>query len=226
MIPIPSEIKTEKLHVKLDTNYPFENSLSYKIEAAEEFTFTIRIPSFAENLVLDGRRIDKEQKLTFTVAAGTCREINLSFETKPEMQDRPHSLKTVKCGSLVFSLPVKYKKKMYEYVRNGVERKFPYCDYDYITDSEWSYGYADDRLEVERRDVSDIPFSSEHPPIVIRAKVRKIDWGLEDGYRFICAKVPKSRIPIDEPEEVLLYPYGCAKLRMTELPLLGEDDNR
>lgn len=219
-IPIPSEIKTDKLSVKLDTNYPFENRFSYKIEAKEAFMFTIRIPSFAENLVLDGKTITKKQELTFAVEAGECRKIDLSFETKPEMTDRPHSLKTVKCGSLVFSVPVKYKKKMYEYVRNDVERKFPYCDYDYLTDSEWSYGYADGCLTVERREVSEVPFSSEHPPVVVRANMRKIEWGLEDGYEFICAKTPKSRIPIDELEKVLLYPYGCAKLRMTEIPLL------
>ena len=111
---------------------------------------------------------------------------------------------------------------LYEYVRNGVERKFPYCDYEYIPVSDWNYAYAGTSLEVERRAVSDVLFSSQEPPVVIKAKVRKIDWGLEDGYETVCAKVPEERTPVSEAQEILLYPYGCAKLRMTEIPLLSE----
>ena len=54
----------------------------------------------------------------------------------------------------------------------------------------------------------------------MKAEVRQIAWGLEDGYAAVCAKVPQSRIPSSETETVELYPYGCAKLRMTELPLI------
>jgi hypothetical protein len=111
---------------------------------------------------------------------------------------------------------------MFEYERNGVERKFPYCDYEYIPKSDWNYAYAGRTLEVENRTLGDVPFSSQEPPVVIRAKVKKIDWGLEDGYETVCAKVPESREPISEERDMLLYPYGCAKLRMTEIPLLSE----
>ena len=111
---------------------------------------------------------------------------------------------------------------MYDYVRYGVERQFPYCDYEYIPVSDWNYAYAGTSLEVERRAVSDVLFSSQEPPVVIKAKVRKIDWGLEDGYETVCAKVPEERTPVSEAQEILLYPYGCAKLRMTEIPLLSE----
>ena len=54
----------------------------------------------------------------------------------------------------------------------------------------------------------------------IRAEVKRIPWGLEDGYTSVCAKVPQSKIPLSGTETIELYPYGCAKLRMTELPLL------
>ena len=82
--------------------------------------------------------------------------------------------------------------------------------------------YADTALALEYCNVSNIPFSSENPPVVIRANVRRINWGLEDGYETVCAKVPESREPISDRQEILLYPYGCAKLRMTEIPLLNE----
>ena len=99
-----------------------------------------------------------------------------------------------------------------------MERKFPYCDYEYLPVSEWNYAYSSDVFLREERSVGDVGFSSEKPPVVLKAKVRKINWGLEDGYETVCAKVPQSREPVSEEEEIALYPYGCAKVRMTELP--------
>ena len=125
---------------------------------------------------------------------------------------------TVKYGSLVFSVPIEYEKKMHEYERDGVERKFPYCDYEYIPQSDWNYAYCSDELTVVNKKISDIPFSSKKPPITIKTKVKQIDWEYADGYRTVCAKKPKSIEPIGNEKEIELYPYGCAKLRMTELP--------
>ena len=221
-VPVPAELKTEDLTVLLETNYPFENSFRYTLSANRAFTFKIRIPSFARNLQVNGQTAENCGELTFAVRAGEEKVITVSFDTVPYMEKRPYDLYTAKCGSLVFSVPVAYEKKMYEYERNGVERKFPYCDYEYIPRSDWNYAYADTALALEYCNVSNIPFSSENPPVVIRANVRRINWGLEDGYETVCAKVPESRAPISDRQEILLYPYGCAKLRMTEIPLLNE----
>ena len=144
----------------------------------------------------------------------------ITIETKVYFEKRPYDLYTVKCGSLVFSLPIKYEKKMYEYEKDGVERKFPYCDYEYIPVSEWNYAYCNSKLSVEIDKISNVPFSSENPPVKIKTKVKNINWGLEDGYETVCAKVPDSRIPQSIEKESILYPYGCCKLRMTELPVI------
>ena len=79
---------------------------------------------------------------------------------------------------------------------------------------------SDVDFEVERREVSNIPFSSEEPAVVIKAKMAKIPWGYERGYETVCAKLPQSLIALSDIEERELYPYGCAKLRMTEMPLI------
>ena len=109
---------------------------------------------------------------------------------------------------------------MYEYERDGVERKFPYCDYEYIPVSDWNYAYCSSDFKLEKREMDEVPFSSQNPPVVLKACVKAIDWGLEDGYETVCAKMPLSVIPIGEKKEIELYPYGCAKLRMTELPMI------
>ena len=216
-VPIPSELKTADKSIKLETNYPFGNSFTYTIQTETEFTFKIRIPSFAQNIRINGQEFSGSEA-SFSIPASTNRVIQVEFTTVPRFETRPHNLYTVKCGSLVFSLPISFEKDMREYEENGVVRKFPYCDYQLIPTSHWSYGVAEPVLTPEYRQISDIPFSGENPPMVIRAQLQKIEWGLEDGYETVCAKVPQSTVPLSEAEEIRLYPYGCSKLRMTELP--------
>jgi len=217
-VMIPSELKEAGKTIRLDTNYPFENKADYTITSDEDFQFEIRIPSFAKNLTVNGEAAEAGV-LQFAIKGGTTTQISVAFETEPYYQKRPHDLYAVQCGSLVFSVPISYETKMLEYERNGVERKFPYCDYEYYPTSDWNYAYCGD-LEVVRGKVADVPFSSTAPAVTIKTKVKKIDWGLEDGFELVCAKVPQSREPISEEQEMTLYPYSGAKLRMTEIPFI------
>lgn len=219
VLPVPSELKTDDKYIRIETEYPFKNEFRYTVKAEDGFRFEIRVPSFAKNLSVNGENVSGET-LSFDIGAGEEKEIVLSFDTVPYFESRPHGLNTVKCGSLVFSVPVKFEKNMLEYERDGVERKFPYCDYELIPVSDWNYAYSSENLELQRSEVSEIPFSSENPPVTVKASVRKIDWGYEDGYDTVCAKIPESREAISDEQEILLYPYGCAKLRMTEMPMI------
>ncbi len=217
VLPVPSELKTDNEHIVVETNYPFENSFRYTVEVRDAITFRIRIPSFAENLTVNGEKVC-ENELSFDLIAGEKIEFTVEFDVKPCFIDRPHELKSVKCGSLVFSVPVSFKKRMLEYERDGVERRMPYCDYELIPVSDWNYAYCSDSLEICRNGVGDVPFSSFEPPVTVKTAVRKIEWGYEDGYDTVCSKIPESRVPMGEETEIHLYPYGCAKLRMTEIP--------
>ena len=68
-VPVPSELKADGKYIKLETNYPFENSFKYTVETEKAFTFKIRIPSFAENLTVNGKAANAEE-LSFEIAAG------------------------------------------------------------------------------------------------------------------------------------------------------------
>ncbi len=219
VVPVPSSLKTDDYSVILKTNYPFENSFEYFVEAKKDFKLLVRIPSFAKSLKVNGK-CAWGSEIVLEVKAGESKVFEISFETSPEFFARPHDLHSVRCGSLVFSLPIEYEKKMYEYERNEVERKFPYCDYEYIPKSEWNYAFSALELKLNQKALSDIPFSSENPPVTLTAKMKQIPWGLAERHENVCAKVPESRTPISDEKEIELYPYGCAKLRMTEMPII------
>ena len=218
-VPIPSELKTEDVNIVLETQYPFDYSFKYTISNKKEFTFKIRIPSWAKDVTVDGNAFDGDEAV-FEIGKEQGREIYITYNAVPIIRKRENDLNTVQCGSLIFSVPIQYEKKMYEYEKDSVERKFPYCDYEYIPASDWNYAYCGTDFEFEKRDISKIPFSSQNPPVVVKAYVKQIEWGFEDGYETVCAKTPISRTPIGERKEMELYPYGCAKLRMTELPIV------
>jgi hypothetical protein len=210
-------LDTDEIYVKLETDYPFKNIFKYTVKAKKDVKFSIRIPSFAQAVIFDGKRLPTED-ITISLKAGDEGTHILVFDADAYLEARPHGLCTVKSGSLVFSIPVSYEKKMHEYEKNGVERKFPYCDYEYIRTSDFGYALTSDEFEIECRDVSDVPFSSTEPAVVVHARVAPIDWGYEDGFNSVCAKVPHSTEPTGEEREIELYPYGSAKLRVTEIP--------
>ena len=219
VVPVPCQLKTSDFDITLDTNYPFDNTLKYTIDSNKDFKFEIRIPADAENIIINEKKASTDE-LKFNIVAGDRREITVSFELKPHFEDYSYNLKYVKCGNLVFSLPIKFEKIMHEYIRNDVERKFPYCDYELVPQSDWNYAFADASLTVESKTPGEVPFSADEPPITVTAKMKKIDWGFEEGYTTVCAKTPKSLEAVSCKEDIKLVPYGAAKLRMTVMPLI------
>ena len=218
-VPIPSALDCEKASVTLETNYPFRNTFTYTIKAKEDFCFAIRVPSFAKNIKVNGKKHTRLD-MVFVFKAGAEGKLVVEYDVKPCFEDRPSSLKAVKCGSLIFSIPVEYELQQHEYIRDDVERKFPYCDYSLLPKSEWQYAYCSKELNVAPAEVSDVPFSSKNPPVTIEAKVKRINWGTHKLHSSVCAAKPKSTKPLSEEQTIKLYPYGCAKLRMTEVPLV------
>ena len=218
-VPVASELKTDKFTITLDTNYPFENTFRYAIDAKEAFKLKLRVPSYVKEVSFSS--IDcsmADGYVTVDVPCGRT-EFNIGFEVAPKLTERPNGLHAVRYGSLIFSLPIKYSKEKFEYERRGVERKFPYCDYHYKRDGEWEYGFADSEFKVNFKGIGETPFSSTEPPVTVSTNVCRINWGLEDGFEAVCAKLPESRERLGDAEEKEFYPYGCAKLRMTELPM-------
>ncbi len=219
-VMIPSSLKDNGISIRLETDYPFRNKMHYYIDTERDFNFVIRIPSFAENLKINGK--DAETKdIELEINQGKT-EIELEFTALPCLKERPRNLYALQMGSLLFSVPIAYKKKMREYTKKGVERKFPYCDYQFIPESDWNYAYSASDFDVIFNVIGDTPFSQDNPPVTVKAKMQKINWGLKFPYKTVCRKTPKSRKPISEITETELCPYGCAKLRMTEMPLLDK----
>ena len=235
---VSTEIKGVPVSVELETLYPFRDNLTYIVRTSKEvdFNLDIRIPGWVTAVKVDGRQISKRDRGIWgestdarndgilTIGRSWCgeRRVAIEFEMETVFDERPENLTCLRRGPLVYAVSIEEEWTRHEYVKDGVERKFPYCDYEIRPKSAWNYAFTNGKLEVVTKDDFDRPFSSEHPPITIIADMAEIDWGFEEGHSDeVCARVPHSREPKGDVRPVVLKPYGCTNLRMTEIPKLG-----
>jgi len=220
---VTARLGGQAVSIRVESDYPFRMHarITVAAEHAATFELTIRIPAWAKDVRLNGKRVriaGGHIRLDRTWQGETV--LALSFRADVRMARRPGDLRALEYGALVFSLPIETQYRMKEYTRNGVERRFPYCDYELIPTSAWNYGFASKPLCVVERQVNKIPFSSKEPPLVIEADMARIPWDYADGYDSVAAAAPAGRKAIAPIERRLLIPYGCAKLRMTEMPVV------
>ena len=224
-VPVASEVKFKhrgtNICISLDTDYPFENSFVYRVKCDKKTSskLRVRIPSFAKNVKVNGECVAKRAMLTFGGFEAGETTVSVSYDVEACLISRPRGLCAAKAGSLIFSLPIAFESRKIEYTRAGVERKFPYCDYYLKGTTPWGFGFASAELQlVTSKERDEYPFSSKNPPVKLLATVAPVEWGCEPRFDRVCAKIPTGRCAIGEAREVELYPYGCSKLRMTEMP--------
>ncbi len=222
-IPLPMTLRTTVngvgVTVSCISSYPFRDSITYRIatEAPVTFDFSIRIPSHALSAHLDGKAVNCGGFVTLKRMFEGVSEINLALTFKPRFEARPNGMLALWRGALLFSLPIKERWEKREYTLDGVERRYPYCDYYVYPESPWNYGFAcldTDRIGVKAHDF-DAPFNPDTPPITLSLPMARIAWSETDGR---CAKEPEGRKALDGVKNVTLIPYGCTNLRMTEMP--------
>lgn len=225
-LPAPAELKTTihgvSVSVNVKTDYPFRDTAEYTViaESPVLFDFKIRIPSFASGATVNGQYAAPGTMFSINRMWQGETLISLKLSMPIKLNKRERGLYYVSRGALIYSIPIKYNAVMHEYERDGVTRKFPYCDYELLPDSNWQYGLVSDKLEYSEYLIDDIPFSSKNPPCGITAKVSEIGWGEEAGFKNICAEKPNSLLPLSPQTSVVLRPYGCCKLRITEIPYI------
>lgn len=224
LVPSKANFTIDGVHVscELVTDYPFRNTLTYKIKADSpvQFTLGIRIPGCAVSAQVDGKSASAGEIVELErVWDDDAVKVSLNFETR--IVQRPNEMVCVWHGPILYSIPIKEKWERVEYEQNDVIRKYPYCDYYIYPLSKWNYALADDNFELNEKNF-EYGFDPVNPPVTLKAKVVEIEWGFNNGH---CDEVPTNREPLSKVQEVEMIPYGCTALRMTEVPLVRKNRN-
>ncbi|NLO82837.1 MAG: hypothetical protein GX094_07255 [Clostridiales bacterium] len=224
---VDTVVNDARVTVTLKTDYPFRDTLNFsvKVDREVEFTLDLRIPAWAEGarLSMDGSLQGVESGGFHRISRRWCGEtcFTLYLPMKPRLVARPNRLYAITRGSLVYSLLIGER-----WVRINEDvpgREFPHCDYEVYPTTPWNYGLCVDKdnpekdIVFEEISVGDCPFSPEGAPIRARVKARKVDWSMEKG---AALPYPGMEWISEQVEDVVLIPYGCTNLRVTEMPLV------
>lgn len=211
------EIEGTQVYFRIVTNYPFEDGYRIIVQTAHpaEFEISLRIPGEAAEAYVDGEKVEGNRCTLRRRWEGKS-EINVVFDFEAKLQPQYEDMYYVKRGPLVFSLPVKAQWRKKEYVRDGVERRYPYCDYELFPESAWNFAFADGKFMYNKKNPGIGTFDSQNPPVCLKTTLCPVEWPVENG---VTAIRPSSLTPVGPEVEAELVPYGCTDLRMTVMPV-------
>ncbi len=229
-LPLPTAvdviIKDIPVQIECCSAYPFKGQISYRVtaETPVEFSLDIRIPGTAKTASVDGKDVAPGTVVSVRRMWEGTSEVSVILSFSVTLDDAGYeNLRCVNYGPLLFSLPINALTVQKEYTVNGVERRYPYCDYLLYPTSDWQFAFAcsADAMIVSEYALpgDDAPvFSPNTPALTIEAELVPIDWRKKEGFAWTANDVPCSTSPMGPAQRKTLIPYGCTMLRMTAMP--------
>ena len=218
-----------KVNIIQETEYPFDEHITYTIACQEEVEFPlyIRIPGWA-----DKAKLVVGKRETIPAAAGEFAcikrvwkngdKVKLTLPMDIRGERRYHDSIAIHRGPLVFSLEIgQYMTR----VKKHSDIYPDASDWEIRPSDDWNYALLlnpeklQSAFKVKTHPVSQIPFAAVAAPVVLSVKACQLDEWVMDWNS--AGDLPQS--PIDpkglETKTVKLIPYGCTQLRITEFPL-------
>ncbi len=230
----PSQVEAEldgaRVCIRLETDYPFEETLRFTVETdiPLEFPLRLRIPRWAQGACL---RVGPEPEMaaepgSFCTIQRRWQGVTpvlLQLPLRLRAETRYHGSAALSLGPLVLALRIGEEWRQ-------VGGLAPHADWEVHPTTPWNYALALDRqhpeksVRIEHRPVGEVPFSPEGTPLLAWAQARRVPtWGLVQG---TAGPLPCSPVETGAPlETVALIPYGATNLRITEFPTLPSESD-
>ena len=230
-----------------ETNYPFNGQITFTIstESPVKFPIELRIPGWADSVEIKyGKKaivVKEKQSVKLTEKWKSGDQITMHIPMELRFERRHNNAVSVMRGPLYFSLRIdkEYKSVKINYDNFGYKGSI---DWEISPKSPWNYGLLIDTgntmrgFSVKENEIWRFPFSDkgdmiwsadsgkyivsqQDAPLVIRTRGIKIpSWSIKNN----SADVPPLSpvVPEGDPVIIELVPYGCARLRITEFPVM------
>jgi hypothetical protein len=239
--------KGKNVTITEETDYPFKGSVTLKFSSSEAILFPLylRVPGWADSIVFNYKGKTKVGKAGTVLKIferwedGDQVTFQIPLDLRTERRYN-NSLSLLR-GPLYFSLRLEkeYKSVDINYDNFGYKGSI---DWEIYPKSSWNYGLMIDvknmnrGVKVAENSVTKYPFadkgdmiwsadSGKYIPwdkdaaVVITARGMKIpEWTLKNNSADVPPVSPVK--PEGNTEVIELVPYGCAKLRITEFPVI------
>ena len=225
---IRSTLGGTPVSMTIDTSYPFEQTVRIMVDPSEpvEATVSLRIPAWcsAPALELNAEPVESEGvggylRVTHTWRAGD--KLQLTLPAAPRLVRRERQAVGVRLGPL---------QLVYSPGENWREVPDAPGIGEWTVDARGSWNHAlvlptdMDQWQVKRNSPAATPFEPLQPAVRVRVvSLRVPSWELDGG----SAGTPTDS-PVREPSGVMeidLVPYGNARIRIAELPVVATDPN-
>lgn len=230
--------------LKEETNYPFEEAISFTLKMSEsvDFPFYLRIPSWCGNasVTINGEAVGKKLiagkylRITRTWNDGDIVKLNMPMSLSVAKWQTNKNSASINYGPLTFSLKIDEDYKRVNSAENAIwDSKWQkgadvnaWPTYEIYPASPWNYAIylngnkIESDFKVVKKDwpADNFPFTPQTSPLEIKAKGRKVPgWGI-DKYG-LCAVLPMEDSPKNGSlDEITLIPMGAARLRISAFP--------
>ncbi|MBM3292421.1 hypothetical protein FJY84_07050 [Candidatus Bathyarchaeota archaeon] len=214
-----------KAILKVSGEYPFREDviMNLSMKDSELFTILFRIPAWCDTPVI---AINGES-MEFEITDGFAKierkwysgdSIQLHLPMKPLLKPRNMYAVGIERGPIVYVLPIKENWQQ-------VAKRDKFHDWEIYPASPWKYGIlSDTKFEVSTLKVPYQPFEAVNAPVRIKVKGKFIrEWMMENNSAgsppmFPCTEGQKTT-------DLELVPYGSARLRIGEFPLIDKRIN-
>jgi uncharacterized protein len=239
--------KGNEVTIREETDYPFKGSVKLSISTAKpsKFPIDLRIPGWADSVTIRFKNktaiIKGETKFRLYERWKNGDQISIEIPMEIRVEKRFNNSLSVLRGPLYFSLRI---DKEYKSVKINYDN-FHYkgsIDWEINPKSPWNYGLLIDRQNIMRglrvaenspgnypfADRGDmiwsadsgryLPWTGEAPVMITARGIKITEWNIKHNSADIPPPSPVK--PDGDPEIITLVPYGCAKLRITEFPVM------
>jgi len=237
----------KEVSITEETDYPFSGNIKFTINTDKPVRFPVylRIPGWADSVKIFYKkssafgRSGSDFKIDQRWRNGDQIIVEMPMNLRTEK--RYNNSVSIIRGPLYFSLRIakEYKSVKINYDNYGYKGS---VDWEIYPKSNWNYGLLIDKANLRRgitlkeNTIGRYPFadkgdmiwsadsskyipSKEDAPVVITARgIRIPEWGMKNNSADVPPLSPVR--PEGDPEIITLVPYGCAKLRISEFPLM------
>ncbi len=216
-----------------DTGYPFQSTIAFTVKTDKpvEFPFYLRVPGWCNtpSVRINGRQLALHSSpLSYLVINRKWNsddkvELKLPMRVTERVWEKNHNSVSLNYGPLTFSANIKEKWLPFK----GPD-KWP--AYEVKAESPWNYGLS---LNPSARNLgvvvneakgptSEMPFIQSAAPVTLRVSARRVPEWKADADN-VVGLLQDSPVKTVQPLEIItLVPMGCARLRITSFPVVGE----
>jgi DUF1680 family protein len=237
---VETRIQDKPVKVEVKTDYPFRDTIAIAVTVGEPMSFPLhlRVPLWTKEVIGAAPGLELRAggialplgSTRFMVNGGGgflelrgewsgTKAISLRLPMEVRLYHGFNDAVAIERGPLVYGLKIGAEWKK---VRDNSQ----FSDWEVYPTTPWNYAlqidseHPEQSVTFQERPLGSSPLTPEGAPVIAQVKGRRLSgWKLERG---AAAPPPPSPAASNGPaEELILVPYGCTDLRITEFPTLG-----